>query len=53
MKVRVYVINAGQIGRYYGLKSAEDGHVLRAPNSWKTHIGAVRWALHHGMTVVD
>ncbi len=54
LKVEVYCMNEGQPGQYYGLKTADDGQVLHsAPNHWKTYIGAIRWAIHHGMEVVE
>ena len=53
-QVIVYVINEGTPSQYYGLKSAEDGHILyAAPNNWKSRKGAERWAEKHGFTVVE
>lgn len=53
MKVKVYCINAGQTGEYYGLKNAADNTVLfSAPNNWKTKVGAIRWAYRHGLVVM-
>ncbi len=54
LKVKVYCINKGQPGQYYGLKYADDGSIVAcAPDNWKTYKGAVRWALAHGMEVVE
>lgn len=53
MKVKVYCINAGQPGEYFGLKNANDNTVLfSAPNNWKTEAGAIRWAYRHGLVVM-
>lgn len=56
MKVTTYVINKGQPGQYYGLKTVEkdprDAQVLPyAPNNWKTERGALNWAKKHGLEV--
>ena len=54
MKVKVYVINKGQTGQYYGLKNAEDNQVLyNAPNNWKTKAGAIKWAKKNGFDVIE
>lgn len=53
LKVKVYCINEGQPGQYYGLKHADGEILLAAPNHWKTYIGAIRWALRHGMEVIE
>ena len=53
MKVTTYCINKGQPTQYFGLKDANDNHVLYcAPNNWKTEKGAIRWATKNGFTVV-
>lgn len=54
LEVKVFCINEGQTGQYYGLKLADGSGVLHsAPNDWKTYKGAIRWALHHNMEVIE
>lgn len=53
MKVKVYCINKGQTGQYFGLKNAEEDTVLYyAPNNWKTKKGAMNWANKNGLQVI-
>ena len=54
MRVKVYCINKGQSGQFFGLKNADEGWVLYgAPNNWKTERGARNWAVKNGYIVVD
>ena len=52
MKVKTYCINKGTASQYFGLKDANDNHVLYgAPNNWKTEKGAINWAKKHGFEI--
>lgn len=51
MKVKIYAINPGQPGQYFGLKDAKEEFIIPYTPTWKTEKGAIRWALKHGFTV--
>lgn len=52
MTVKAYCLSKGTPDEHFELRYAYDGAVIpSSPDNWKTHKGAIRWALAHGLQI--